>query len=103
MLSAGSPTYPLDSDPYYAFGRLEGNYGEHTFIHSWFGSIFTYQYSHAFVDFRGLEDEKGTDWYQKFRGGHFGGKAVLYRPAGAMGNLWRECLGAYRLRHPGRL
>ena len=64
VLSAGSPTYPLDSDPYYAFGRLEGKYGEHTFIHSWFGSIFTYQYSHAFVDFRGLEDEKGTDWYQ---------------------------------------
>lgn len=64
VLSAGAPTYPLDSAPYYAFGRLEGRYGEHAFIHSWFGSIFTYQYSHAFVDFRGLKDKKGTDWFQ---------------------------------------
>ena len=64
VLSAGSPTYPLDSKPYYSFNRLKGSYGDYEFIHSWFGSIFTYQYSHAFVDFRGLKDEKGTDWYE---------------------------------------
>ena len=64
VLSAGSPTYPLDSTPYYTFNRLQGKYGDYEFIHSWFGSIFTYQFSHAFVDFRNVTDEKGTDWYQ---------------------------------------
>ena len=64
VLGAGSPTHPVDRSVYYAFQRLKGKYGEYEFIHSWFGSIFTYQYSHAFIDFRGLVDEKGTDWYQ---------------------------------------
>nr|WP_296437865.1 glucoamylase family protein [uncultured Acetatifactor sp.] len=64
VLAAGSPTHPLDKGPYEAFGRLKGRYGEYEFIHSWFGSIFTYQFSHAFLDFRGLVDEQGTDWYQ---------------------------------------
>ena len=64
VLSAGSPTHPLDSTPYYTFQRLKGKYGDYEFIHSWFGSIFTHQYSHAFVDFRGIVDEQGTDWYE---------------------------------------
>lgn len=63
VLSAGSDTYPLDKTPYYAFQRLNGQYGGYEFVHSWFGSIFTYQYSHAFVDFQGLVDERGMDWY----------------------------------------
>lgn len=64
VLSAGSSTHALDKTPYYTFKRLEGTYGDHTFVHSWFGSIFTYQFSHAFIDFRGKVDEKGMDWYQ---------------------------------------
>lgn len=64
VLSAGSSSHSLDSTPYYTFNRLKGSYGDYEFIHSWFGSIFTYQYSHAFVDFRGLTDQEGTDWYQ---------------------------------------
>ena len=64
VLSAGSYTHPLDKVPYYTFKREEGFYGGYTFINSWHGSIFTYQFSHAFVDFRGLVDEKGMDWYQ---------------------------------------
>lgn len=64
VLSAGSSTHPLDKKPYYAFGRNVGNYDGYKFVNSWFGSIFTYQFSHAFVDFRGLVDEKGMDWYE---------------------------------------
>ena len=65
VLGAGSPTeeYRLDDKEYYAFTRQQGNYGGHKFYYSWFGSIFTYQFSHAFVNFNGLVDKKGTDWW----------------------------------------
>ena len=63
FLAAGSKTHPIDSSVYYAFRRLYGRYGDYEFINSWFGSIFTYQFSHAWIDFRGMVDENGTDWY----------------------------------------
>ncbi|WP_298821385.1 glucoamylase family protein [Chloroflexus sp.] len=65
VLAAASPTYPVDETPYYTFIRHTGRYGDgEPFIHSWFGSIFTYQFSHAWIDFRGLVDQKGVDWFQ---------------------------------------
>ncbi len=64
VLAAGSDTYPLDEKPYYTFTRHYGKYAEgQPFIHSWFGSIFTYQYSHAWIDFRGYVDKKGVNWF----------------------------------------
>ncbi len=65
VLAAGSDTHPTDDVPYYTFIRHYGRFGEgEKFIHSWFGSIFTYQFSHAWIDFRGLSDKKGVNWYQ---------------------------------------
>ncbi|MGC8801927.1 MAG: glucoamylase family protein [Chloroflexus sp.] len=65
VLAAGSPTHPVNETPYYTFIRHEGRYGAgDPFIHSWFGSLFTYQFSHAWIDFRGLVDRKGVDWHQ---------------------------------------
>ncbi len=65
VLAAGSDTYPLDEKPYYTFTRHYGKYGEgQPFIHSWFGSLFTYQYSHAWIDFREYVDKKGVNWFE---------------------------------------
>ena len=65
VLAAGSDTYPIDYTPFYKFIRHSGKYGDgEPFIHSWFGSIFTYQYSHAWIDFRGYIDRKGIDWFE---------------------------------------
>jgi hypothetical protein len=65
VLAAGSPTHPVDSTPYYTFTRHEAAYGQgKPFIHSWFGSLSTYQYSHAWIDFRGLKDKQGVDWFE---------------------------------------
>lgn len=65
VLAAGSNTYPLDDRPYYAFTRHYARYGDgDPFIHSWFGSLFTYQFSHAWIDFRGYVDAEGADWYE---------------------------------------
>lgn len=64
VLGAGSPTYPIDPVVYYRFRRVPDRYGSsEDFYHSWHGSIFTYQYSHAFLDFRGVEDSLGTRWF----------------------------------------
>lgn len=64
VLAAGSPTYPIDQKPYYAFTRHFAKYGEgQPFIHSWFGSIFTYQFSHAWIDFRNYTDRKDVNWF----------------------------------------
>ncbi len=65
VLGAGSPNenYRLGDEEYYDFTRQQGNYGGHKFYYSWFGSIFTYQFSHAFIDFRNKKDRNGTDWW----------------------------------------
>ncbi len=65
ILAAGSPTYPTDAQLYEHFTRHWASYdGGQPFIHSWFGSIFTYQFSHAWIDFRGRRDAQGVDWFE---------------------------------------
>jgi len=49
VLGAGSDTYPV----YNTFEKREKN----NIIYSWFGCLFTYQYSHAWIDF------KDTIWF----------------------------------------
>jgi len=64
VLAAGSPTHPGGRELYEGFTRHRAAYGAgEPFIHSWFGSLFTHQYSHAFVDFRGRKDPDGVDWF----------------------------------------
>ncbi len=64
VLAAGSPTHPIEESTYYAFTRHYASYGEgKKFIHSWFGSLFTYQYSHAWIDFKDLADKDGVNWF----------------------------------------
>jgi hypothetical protein len=67
ILAAGSDTYPIDESVYYTFTRHYAKYGEggegEPFIHSWFGSLFTYQFSHAWIDFREYSDNEGVNWF----------------------------------------
>jgi hypothetical protein len=65
ILAAGSPTYPTDVQLYQQFTRHLARYDDgQPFIHSWFGSMFTYQFSHAWIDFRGRRDAQGVDWFE---------------------------------------
>jgi hypothetical protein len=65
VLAAGSPTHPTDDSLYYGFTRRVAEYGEsEPFIHSWFGSLFTHQYSHAWLDFRNYTDREGVNWFE---------------------------------------
>lgn len=65
VLGVASPTHPIDPIVYTTFIRNERAYGENEpFIHSWFGSHFTHQFSHAYVDFRNKRDADGVDWFE---------------------------------------
>ncbi len=59
ILGAGSPAHPVPGDMFYSFTR----HSRGDFIHSWFGSLFTHQFSHAWMDFRNKKDNLGTDWW----------------------------------------
>ncbi|MGQ9903569.1 MAG: glucoamylase family protein [Anaerolineae bacterium] len=64
VLGAGSNTHAIDPQVYRGFTRRYGKYGEgKPFIHSWYNSIFTYQFSHAWIDFRNYQDEDGVNWF----------------------------------------
>ncbi len=66
VLGAGAPNpqYRTNKTVYQSFIRRTASYGGEPFISSWFGSLFTYQYSHAFIDFRNTEDEFGVNWFE---------------------------------------
>lgn len=65
-LAVGSVTNPAPPEAWHAWLRPEGNYNNHRVIYSGSGSLFTYQYAHAFIDFRGLSDQ-GNDFFENSR------------------------------------
>ena len=68
FLAIASPTFSLNKEIYYAFERKKGGFGEiEGIIYSYFGSLFAYQYSHAFFDFRNKKDNEGTNWFENSR------------------------------------
>jgi len=62
LLAIGSPTHPIPGSCWDAWSRNIGEYkGFRTFA---CGPLFTHQYSQAFVDFRGLRDRGGHDYFE---------------------------------------
>lgn len=67
ILGAGAPNeaYRTGLNEYRGFTKNRLSYGGgEDFIYSWFGSLFTYQYSLAFMDFRNLKDAYGISWWK---------------------------------------
>ncbi len=70
-LGLGSPTHPLTADSYDAWTvtyQWENLYG-HDFLYA--GPLFVHQFSHAWIDFRGIRDrfmrEKRCDYFENSR------------------------------------
>lgn len=60
-LAIGSPTHPIGPECWFEWKRPVDSYKDHKAIYCNTGSIFTYQYSHAWIDFRSLyEDDPGS-------------------------------------------
>lgn len=65
FLGAGSPTNPVPAEMFYRFRRPRDGYGAlPTMIHSPAGSLFAYQYTHLWYDFRNTVDKTGLDWFR---------------------------------------
>ena len=71
VLALGSPTHPIDDagyDAWTATYQWENLYG-HDFLYA--GPLFVHQFSHAWLDFRGIRDrfmrEKGCDYFENSR------------------------------------
>jgi len=63
LLAIASPTHPIPAQSWYAWKRNPNLYGRYRYVGT--TPLFTYQYSHAFFDFRRRRDKKGTgdDWF----------------------------------------
>lgn len=65
VLSVSSPTFPVDRSTYYNFGRKRASYKNiNDIIYTYCGTLFTYQYSHAWINFMNLRDSDGIDWFE---------------------------------------
>lgn len=65
ILGVASPTFPVNCSTYYDFKRPTTSYGEiKDIIYTYCGTLFTYQYSHAWIDFRNTKDSNGIDWFE---------------------------------------
>lgn len=61
---AASVDCPIAREAYDNLPKLHGvTQGGKPFVHTWFGSLFAHQFSHAFVDFEGKVDASGMDWF----------------------------------------
>ncbi|MBT3381292.1 MAG: hypothetical protein HN742_22260 [Lentisphaerae bacterium] len=69
ILGAGAPNPELatGADSYYAMKTYRGAYKGEEFIICGTGGAFTYQWTHAFVDFRNMADRLGRNWFENSR------------------------------------
>lgn len=67
LLAIGSPTHPLSPDSWYAWKRNWNGYKGYKYLGK--APLFTYQYSHAWVDFRNRRERKGEkiDYFENSR------------------------------------
>ena len=66
ILGVGNPNenHRISDLFYKNINKVTGTYGGISHIQSWHGSLFTYQYSQAFFNFRNYYDSKGRNYFQ---------------------------------------
>lgn len=65
ILGVSSPTFSIDKSMYYEFQRKKSDYKDiKNIIYTYCGTLFTYQYSHAWIDFRNLKDSDEINWFE---------------------------------------
>lgn len=65
-LAIGSPTHPIPPQAWERWLRPEDVYSGHKVVYASSGSLFTYQFSHAYIDFRELDDQ-GLNYFKNSR------------------------------------
>ncbi len=62
-LAIGSPTHPIPPKAWERWARNRETYQNKTIVYSHTGSLFTYQFAQAFIDFRKLDDT-GINYFE---------------------------------------
>ena len=106
VLGLGSPTHPLTEESYPAWTvtyQWENLYG-HDFLYA--GPLFIHQYSHAWIDFRGIQDdfmrEKGCDYFENSRRATYVQREYATRNPRSFAGYGCRPLGSVRRRRPER-
>lgn len=64
VLGTASPTFPTNKEMYNAIRKEKADYENiKDIIYTYCGTLFTYQYSHAWIDFKDKKDFEGIDWF----------------------------------------
>lgn len=65
VLGVNSPTYSVDKSMYDDFKKKKANYKNiKDIIYTYCGTLFTYQFSHAWIDFRNIMDKDSINWFE---------------------------------------
>lgn len=65
-LAIGSPTHPIPPKAWQEWLRTEDIYNDKRIVYSYSGSLFTYQFPQAFIDFKKLDD-RGINYLENSR------------------------------------
>lgn len=65
VLGTASPTFPVNKEMYIDMQKPKESFaGIEDIIYTYCGTLFTYQFSHAWIDFRDMADKEGIDWFE---------------------------------------
>lgn len=65
VLGVASPRFPVNKQMYEDFKKEKADYEEiKDIIYTYCGTLFTYQFSHAWIDFRDTKDKGGINWFE---------------------------------------
>ena len=97
VLGLGSPTHPLSAESFRAWTltyQWENLYG-HDFLYA--GPLFIHQFSHAWIDFRGIRDafmrEKRCDYFENSRRATYVQREYAVRNPRSFTDYHAECWG----------
>jgi hypothetical protein len=95
ILAAGSPNsdYCTGAESYYAMRTPKGSYKGEEFIFCGTGAAFTYQWTHAFIDFRNLRDRLGRNWFENSRHASLAARQYAIDNASRIKGLGRNSWG----------
>jgi hypothetical protein len=105
VLGLGSPTHALTDQSFSAWTmtyQWENLYG-HDFLYA--GPLFIHQFSHAWIDFRGIRDafmrEKDCDYFENSRRATFVQREYAIRNPGSFSGYGSDCWGISAGEGPG--
>lgn len=65
VLGVASPTYPVNKHMYNDIKKEKSDYeGIKDIVYTYCGTLFTYQFSHTWIDFRDKIDKNGINWFE---------------------------------------